>query len=115
MTHLAFGGASIDGGPYTRIVYLAQHAPHTLNTLLSYRADHGLALFAAPMLIGWWRAGSGASGAMVPAPATPLVVVAAFLVNDLVKILFDEQRPCRTAPALDRIRATRPCPLAAAR
>ncbi|MDT0455509.1 phosphatase PAP2 family protein [Streptomyces sp. DSM 41527] len=96
MTHLAFGGASIDGGPYTRIAYLAQHAPHTLNTFLSYWTDYGLALFAVLMLIGWWRARSGASGAMALALAAPLVVVAAFLVNDLVKILFDEQRPCRT-------------------
>ncbi|PBC85177.1 hypothetical protein SAMN05428945_0251 [Streptomyces sp. 2224.1] len=93
MTHLAFGGASTDGGPYTRVAYLAQHAPHTLNTLLSYGTDHGPALFAALMLIGWRRARSGASGAM--APATPLAR--------------------RAAPAVDRIRATRLRPLVAAR
>ncbi|MFG2832705.1 phosphatase PAP2 family protein [Streptomyces sp. NPDC048434] len=96
MNHLAFGGASIDGGLYTRITALAQRAPHDLNALLSYWTDYGLALFAALMLIGWWRARNGTSGAMATALATPVVVVAAFLVNDLVKTFFDEQRPCQT-------------------
>ncbi|MGW7573164.1 phosphatase PAP2 family protein [Streptomyces sp. NPDC054765] len=96
MNHLAFGGASIDGGPYTRITALAQHVPHGLNTVITYWTDYGLALFAVLMLISWWRARHGACGAMATALATPVVVVAAFLVNDLVKTFFDEQRPCQT-------------------
>ncbi|MFD3421700.1 hypothetical protein [Streptomyces decoyicus] len=50
MTHLAFAGASIDGGPYTRITWPAQHTPHGANTLITYGTDYGLALFAALML-----------------------------------------------------------------
>ncbi|REK90942.1 phosphatase PAP2 family protein [Streptomyces inhibens] len=96
MNHLAFGGASIDGGPYTRITALAQHTPHGVNTLITYWTDYGLALFAVLMLIGWWRARHGAPGAMATVLATPLVVVAAFLVDNLVKGRFAEQRPCQT-------------------
>ncbi|WP_405408383.1 phosphatase PAP2 family protein [Streptomyces decoyicus] len=100
MTHLAFGGASIDGGLYTRITWLAQHAPHDLNTLITYGTDYGLALFAVLMLVGWWRARTRDSGAMAAALAAPVVVVTAFLVNDLVKTFVDEPRPCRTLHAV---------------
>ncbi|MFK0264486.1 phosphatase PAP2 family protein [Streptomyces angustmyceticus] len=96
MNHLAFGGASIDGGPYLWITGLARHLPHGLNTLVSCWTDYGLALFAVLMLIGWWRARNGPSRAMASALAAPVVVVTAFLVDDLVKTFFDERRPCRT-------------------
>ncbi|MFE2229070.1 phosphatase PAP2 family protein [Streptomyces kronopolitis] len=96
MNHLAFGGASIDGGLYTRITGLAQHAPSGLNTLVSYGTDYGLGVFAVLMLIAWWRARRGTPAAMAGALALPVVVVLAYAANSLVKALFDEQRPCRT-------------------
>ncbi|MEW2435701.1 phosphatase PAP2 family protein [Streptomyces caniferus] len=100
MHHLAFGGASIDGGPYLWITALAQRVPHGLNTLITYWTDYGLALFAVLMLLGWWRARHGASRTMALALAAPVVVVTAFLADDLVKTFFDEQRPCRTLHAV---------------
>ncbi|GES32147.1 phosphatase PAP2 family protein [Streptomyces angustmyceticus] len=103
---LALGGASIDGGPYLWITGLVRHVPHGLNTLVSYWSDYGLVLFAVLMLIGWWRARNGGSGAMALALAAPVVVIAAFLVDDLVKALFGEERPCRTLAAA----TLQPCP-----
>ncbi|MFJ6747408.1 MULTISPECIES: phosphatase PAP2 family protein [unclassified Streptomyces] len=94
----AFGGASIDGGLYTWITGLAQHTPHALNTVISYWTDYGLVLFAALMVLGWWRArrsGAGA-GAMAMVLAVPVVVVVAYVANDVIKGFFDEQRPCQT-------------------
>ncbi|MEU5213077.1 phosphatase PAP2 family protein [Streptomyces sp. NPDC020742] len=96
MNHLAFGGASIDGGAYTRITVLARDTPHGLDTLIAYFSDYGLALFAALMLVAWWRARHRGPDAMARALALPVVVIAAYLLNDLVKSLFAEQRPCRT-------------------
>jgi membrane-associated phospholipid phosphatase len=94
----AFGAASIDGGLYTRVTDLAQHTPHALNTVISYWTDYGLVLFAVLIVIAWWRArrpGADA-GAMAMALAAPVVVVVAYLANDVIKSLFDEQRPCQT-------------------
>ncbi|TJZ46101.1 phosphatase PAP2 family protein [Streptomyces piniterrae] len=100
MSTLAFGGASIDGDLYTRTTDLAHHAPHTLNTLVSYWTDYGMGLFAALMLAVWWRARRADPARMAMALAAPLVVLLAFVVNDAVKSLVDEQRPCRTLPAI---------------
>lgn len=100
MNPLAFGGASIDGGAYARLTELAQHTPHGLNTLIAYGSDYGLAVFAVLMLIGWWRARSGDPAAVARALATPVVVVAAFVINNLTKSVFDEARPCQTLHTL---------------
>jgi undecaprenyl-diphosphatase len=49
------------------------------------------------MLCAWWRARpEGDRARMVSVLAVPVVVVAVYLVNDLVKSLVDEQRPCQT-------------------
>ncbi|ARF57512.1 phosphatase PAP2 family protein [Streptomyces gilvosporeus] len=96
MHDLALGGASIDGGLYTRITDLAQRAPHTLNTVISYGTDYGLGLFAVLMLLAWWRARPADARRMALVLATPVVVVAAYLANDVIKSFFDEQRPCQT-------------------
>ncbi|MFJ9416359.1 MULTISPECIES: phosphatase PAP2 family protein [unclassified Streptomyces] len=96
MLDLALGGASIDGGLYTWITHLAQRAPGTLNTVVAYWTDYGLGLFAVLMLIAWWRARRAGSRQMALVLATPVVVLVAYLANDMIKSLFDEQRPCQT-------------------
>ncbi|MFG2136122.1 phosphatase PAP2 family protein [Streptomyces sp. NPDC048650] len=96
MHDLALGGASIDGGLYTSITGLAQHAPHAVNTLVAYGTDYGLGLFAILMLCAWWRARHADSRRMAMVLATPPVVVAAYLANDMIKSFVDEQRPCQT-------------------
>ncbi|MFG3116867.1 phosphatase PAP2 family protein [Streptomyces sp. NPDC048197] len=100
MTSLALGGAAIDGTAYTWLTGLAHRAPHGLNTAVAAWSDYGLALFAGLMLLAWWRARRRGPGAMATALAAPLTVVLAYLANDLVKSLFDEQRPCRTLHTL---------------
>ncbi|MEV0370940.1 phosphatase PAP2 family protein [Streptomyces sp. NPDC050636] len=93
---LAFGGASIDGDLYTRTTDLAHRAPDALNTLVSYWTDYGLGLFVVLTLVAWWRARHADSARMAMVLATPVVVLAAFVVNDVIKSFVDEQRPCRT-------------------
>ncbi|WP_406447616.1 phosphatase PAP2 family protein [Streptomyces sp. NBC_00876] len=93
---LASAASSIDGGFYTWITGLAQRSPAALDSAVRLWSDYGLALFAVLMLVSWWRSRTSDPARTAMALCTPLVVVAAYLANDLVKSLFHEQRPCRT-------------------
>ncbi|MFB7914550.1 phosphatase PAP2 family protein [Streptomyces sp. NPDC056061] len=88
--------SSIDGGLYTWVARLAQHSPAALDSAVRAWSDYGLSLFALLMLVSWWRSRSASPARTAMALCAPLAVVAAFLVNDLVKSFFHEQRPCRT-------------------
>ncbi|MFD8690151.1 phosphatase PAP2 family protein [Streptomyces sp. NPDC059651] len=88
--------SSIDGGFYTWVTELAQRSPAALDSAVRVWSDYGLALFALLMLASWWRSRTTDPARTAMALCTPLVVVAAYLVNDLFKSAFHEQRPCRT-------------------
>ncbi|MFF2960084.1 phosphatase PAP2 family protein [Streptomyces sp. NPDC057963] len=93
---LASTATSIDGGLYTWITELAQRSPAALDSAVRLWSDYGLALFALLMLASWWRSRSAGPARTAMALCTPLVVVAAYIVNDMVKSAFHEQRPCQT-------------------
>jgi membrane-associated phospholipid phosphatase len=85
-----------DAGLYRWVVHLSQHTPQPVDSVIRLFSDYGLGLFAVLMLCAWWRARPADARRMAAALAVPLVVVAAFLANDVVKSFFDEQRPCQT-------------------
>ncbi|WP_329461787.1 phosphatase PAP2 family protein [Streptomyces sp. NBC_01431] len=85
-----------DDGLYTWITGLAHRAPGPLDTAISLWSDFGLALFAVLMVLAWWRARPLDSARTALALAAPLIVVAAYVVNDLFKVAVHEQRPCQT-------------------
>ncbi|MEU9011789.1 phosphatase PAP2 family protein [Streptomyces sp. NPDC048479] len=89
-------GSSLDGGPYVSIITVAGNAPAWLDSVLSAWSTYGLALFAVLMLAAWWRVRPGASPRTAMALAAPLIVVAAFIADTMIKSLVSEQRPCRT-------------------
>ncbi|GAA2724301.1 MULTISPECIES: phosphatase PAP2 family protein [Streptomyces] len=93
-----FDGSGIDGGLYTDITHDAQHAPWLLNDTVCTWSAFGLALFAALMLVAWWRARRSDSPMMARALAVPLVVVAVYGVDLLLKAVVREERPCRSIP-----------------
>ncbi|GHD88494.1 phosphatase PAP2 family protein [Streptomyces naganishii] len=93
---LALSGASIDGSLYTGVVGLARRSPAWLDDSVTAWSAYGLAVFAVLMAVGWWRARRVGAEAAVTALAAPFVVVAAYAVNSLVKLLVHEVRPCRT-------------------
>ncbi|QMU76040.1 phosphatase PAP2 family protein [Streptacidiphilus sp. PB12-B1b] len=108
MTELALDGSAIDGGLYHWFITRAADAPHWFDSLVSGYASFGLGVFALLMVAGWWRARqAGSAAAMAAALAVPVAVVAAYIVNDLVKSVFDEARPCQviTSPL-----TIQPCP-----
>lgn len=93
---LASAATSIDGGLYTWVTELAQRSPALLDSAVRLWSDYGLALFAVLLLASWWRSRSSDPARTAMALCAPLVVVATYLVNDVVKSAFHEQRPCQT-------------------
>jgi membrane-associated phospholipid phosphatase len=93
---LAYDGSAIDGTAYTDVVDLARRSPGWLDTLVSAYSTYGLALFAALMAAAWWRARRTGAAAAVVALAAPLIVLVAYGVNDALKLLVREDRPCRS-------------------
>uniref|UniRef100_A0AAU2UZ19 Phosphatase PAP2 family protein n=1 Tax=Streptomyces sp. NBC_00003 TaxID=2903608 RepID=A0AAU2UZ19_9ACTN len=89
-----------DDGLYTWVTDLAHRAPGPLDTLISVWSDYGLALFAVLMVLAWWRARPLGVARVSMALAAPLVVVAAYVVNDVFKMAVHEQRPCQTLHTL---------------
>ncbi|MEU9193033.1 phosphatase PAP2 family protein [Streptomyces hundungensis] len=96
-TPQALDGASIDGGLYGDITDFARHT-HWLNGPVSAYTSYGIALFAVFMLAGWWIARRKDASVMAAALAAPIAMVIAYGVNDAVKSVFTEVRPCRVLP-----------------
>ncbi|MEU9060962.1 phosphatase PAP2 family protein [Streptomyces sp. NPDC048430] len=92
----AFDGAPIDGSAYTQVVDLAHGSPGWLDGLVSAWSTYGLAVFALLMVIGWWQARNVDATAAVRALATPVIVVLAYGVNDALKSVVREGRPCQS-------------------
>ncbi|WP_055495680.1 phosphatase PAP2 family protein [Streptomyces sp. TP-A0356] len=92
----AFDGSSIDGSAYTDVVDLTHRVPAWLDSLISAWSTYGLGLFAVLMVVGWWRARRTGSGAALIALVVPLVVVLAFAVNSVLKLMVREDRPCQS-------------------
>ncbi|MBY8878917.1 phosphatase PAP2 family protein [Actinacidiphila acidipaludis] len=88
--------SQFDAGLYRWVTDLAQRTPGPLDETVRFFSDYGLAVFAVLMLVAWWRARPANAARMATALSVPLVVVVAYLVNDVIKSLFDEQRPCQT-------------------
>jgi undecaprenyl-diphosphatase len=83
-----------DAGLYRWVTDLAQHSPDRVDDTVHVFSDYGLGIFAVLMLLAWWQARSAPPQRMAAALGAPLVVAAVYLVNDLVKSLIAEQRPC---------------------
>ncbi|MBK3573750.1 phosphatase PAP2 family protein [Streptomyces sp. MBT65] len=96
MILVGFQASSIDGEEYTDVVDSAQHAPGWLDATVSAWSTYGLAVFAVLMVVGWWRARRVGAEAAVTALAVPVVVVAVYGIDSLLKSLVRESRPCRT-------------------
>ncbi|MBV9023402.1 MAG: phosphatase PAP2 family protein [Streptomycetaceae bacterium] len=92
---LAFNGSRIDGGLYAHITGWARTAPAWLDDIIKYWSALGVGIFAVLMVIGWWWARRQPSVTMARVLASPAVVVAAYVVNDVIKSMVQEVRPCQ--------------------
>lgn len=97
---LASPATSLDGGLYTSITELARRSPAALDSTIRAWSDYGLGLYALLMLAAWWRSRAWDPARAAMALCAPLIVVAAYGANDLLKLAVHEQRPCRTLHAV---------------
>ncbi|MFZ3555895.1 phosphatase PAP2 family protein [Streptomyces sp. BH055] len=95
-TVVALDGSSIDGSTYLDVNHLAAHTPGWLDNVVSAWSTYGLAVFAVLMAVAWWRARRMSATAAVTALTVPVAVVVAYAVNDVVKMLVREDRPCQS-------------------
>ncbi|WP_353940202.1 phosphatase PAP2 family protein [Streptomyces sp. HUAS MG91] len=105
MTPATATASFFDDSLYTDVAHLTEHTPSPLNTFMVVWTDWGLGLFAILMIWAWLRART-AGRPQLPGLAVPLIVVVAFLVNDVVKSLFHEVRPCQALSVVP----LQPCP-----
>jgi undecaprenyl-diphosphatase len=103
---LALDGSSMDGSAYIDVVNLARHTPAWLDDTVSAWSTYGLALFAVLMVVGWWRARRLNTTVSATALAVPFVVVAAYGVDAVLKLLVREDRPCQSL----RVATLEACP-----
>ncbi|MFB7664665.1 phosphatase PAP2 family protein [Kitasatospora sp. NPDC056138] len=95
---LAYDGSGIDGGLYTDVIGWAHSSPSWFDQLVKVWSAVGLGLFAVFMAYGWWKARSDGSVVMARVLASPLIVIAAYVVNSGLKSLVQENRPCQQMP-----------------
>ncbi|WP_156758572.1 phosphatase PAP2 family protein [Actinokineospora pegani] len=62
--------------------------------------DGVILVLGALLLVAWWRARTNDAAAVARALLGPAAVVVAYLVSEVVKVLWRQDRPCRTAPSL---------------
>ncbi|MBT2387298.1 phosphatase PAP2 family protein [Streptomyces sp. ISL-11] len=96
----AFDGSGVDGSVYLDVTRLAGRSPHWLDSLVTAWSAYGLALFALLMVVAWWQARRRPGGRAVGALAAPVIVVAAFGVSALAKLVVREDRPCHSLHVL---------------
>ncbi|MEV6580462.1 phosphatase PAP2 family protein [Streptomyces sp. NPDC051582] len=92
----AYNGSDIDGGAYIHVTDVAHRTPDWLNDVISAWSLYGLALFAVLMVVAWWRARRAGAPAAVTALAVPLITLAGFGVDLLLKLVVREDRPCQS-------------------
>jgi membrane-associated phospholipid phosphatase len=91
-------GALIDGDWYVAVTRFAEQTGWLHGLVLAYADVLGLGLFALLLLAAWWTARSASTRTMTAALWAPLAVALAYLVNDVIKTLVAEPRPCRQIP-----------------
>ncbi|MGH3491768.1 MAG: phosphatase PAP2 family protein, partial [Sciscionella sp.] len=90
-------GSSVDGSLYRDVVDFAAHTAW-LHGIASIYTSYGVVLFFAAMVLTWWFSRRNGAERMGFVLWAPIAAVLAYVVNDVVKNLVQEVRPCRSLP-----------------
>jgi membrane-associated phospholipid phosphatase len=94
---LSFSASQIDGSWFTDVTEFARNT-RWFNTPMVDYSSLGMVLFAAFIVAAWWIARRADTVTMSAALAVPVAAVVAYLVNDGIKWIVGEQRPCYQYP-----------------
>lgn len=86
-------GFSVDW--YRDVTTFAADTPGWVQGFFDVGTDAGLLIFAVLFLGGWWRARRLSARAVTLAVLAPVATVGVYLLNDAVKDVVEEARPCR--------------------
>lgn len=89
--------SGIDGSWYVDMTRFAKDTPW-LNTPMAVYSGIGVGLFVVFMVIAWWLARRRDASTMAAALAVPLAALIAYVVNDALKLIVSERRPCYRFP-----------------
>lgn len=98
MAARALDGSGISGFWFVNVTEFARHTSW-LNGVMVIYTSFGLMLFIAFILAAWWIARGRGPAAMATALAIPVAAVLAYAVNNTIKMVVAEMRPCYAYPA----------------
>lgn len=94
---LALSGSSIDGSWYVDVTDFARETPW-LNSVMTAYTSFGIVAFAVLIACAWWTARRRSAAEMAAALAVPVATVGAYVLNEALKWLVAERRPCYAYP-----------------
>jgi len=80
---------------YREVTGFAATTPGWVHAVAGVATQGILLVFAAAFVAAWWRARRSTARTMALALLVPVIVVAAYAVNEVIKALVQEERPCR--------------------
>lgn len=84
-----------DADLYRDITDLARATPTWVRHAAAAWTEAGLLLFAALFVLAWWRARRDTTRAFAIAALAPLATAIAYVISEVLKSGFTEERPCR--------------------
>ncbi len=94
---LGFDGSGIDGSWFTDVTTFARDTSWLNGALYAY-TSFGIVLFAVFILAVWWPARHQGITVMTAVLAIPVAAIVAYIINDIIKSVVGEKRPCFAYP-----------------
>lgn len=86
----------VSAGWYLDVVRFAESTPGWFRSFAGFFTEAAIVLLLAFMAACWWRARGSSARSMAFALLAPAGVVVAYSVSEVIKTVYEVERPCRT-------------------